>query len=414
MMLAVQEETYLLPERLHKQILEWQRRHFEDYDFFLVNWSKFYPNEPQFQLVAKHGQLKSPIIEVGALKGQKRFSRAKEMNDEMISRCAKIIKAQCSTELGSIQQHRGSLHKAQDQKTQFDVLRVMAEELRHAYQMLYVLAMDEWGSDIASELMDDLLSMKTGEHVLDAFNLFFDSFVDNITFCGIIDRVGKYQLMMQQAFSYAPMATSMSPMLREEAFHLKTGTEPLKKWVYDASLGESNVTIEAIQKHINKWTPRGLEMFGDEKGGHSVVDMGFKDLLNGEAQSRFYSELKAHVQDSLNYEIVKARLDSLSRAEAISIVGEVMTKNQDVKGFTPKDFVYIPSEKFFRRRGNYAFEMYDVKGRAMTDVKEYLNFLRSVLPDSYLASPDFRNYVNNLKQKLTGIAVEEGPLPFYG
>lgn len=413
-MWLMQEEIFQLPDKLHSQVLEWQRRNFEDYNFLIQNWSKFYPNEPQFKLIAKIGPLKTNTIEVGKFKGRERFHKAKQMDDEMISRSAKIIKAQCSTELGSIQQHRGSLHKAQDSKTQFDVLRVMAEELRHAYQMLYILAADEWNSNFAYDLMDELLSMKTGGHVLDAFNLFFDSFVDNITFCAIIDRVGKYQLIMQQAFSYAPMAQSMGPMLKEEAFHLKTGVEPLRKWVADATIGESNVTIAAIQKHINKWIPRGLEMFGDEKGGHAAIEFGFKDLLNSEAQSKYYSELKVQVQDNLNHEIIRARRKDMSRDQALALANDVLSKKTEINGFTPDDLIYIPSDKFFRRRGTTEYEMYNTDGNKMSSEKEYLNYLRAVLPDPYLSSPDFRTYTNNLKQKLTGIKIEEGPLPFYG
>ena len=50
--------------------------------------------------------------------------------------------------------------------------------------------------------------MGTGSHVLDAFNLEYDSFIDNICFAAIIDRVGKYQLTMQKVCAYKPMADS--------------------------------------------------------------------------------------------------------------------------------------------------------------------------------------------------------------
>ena len=79
--------------------------------------------------------------------------------------------------------------------------------------------------------------MNTGSHVLGAFNIDFDSFVDNVVFCALIDRVGKYQLAMQKISAYKPMAESMPQMLREEAFHLAAGVVPMRRWVTKAAQG---------------------------------------------------------------------------------------------------------------------------------------------------------------------------------
>lgn len=410
-------ETRELPERLHKRMVDWQKRYFPELDYLEKNWSKFFPRHEPFRLMAKLGPLKSEKIEVGALAGQSKFGRTSDLNDEMIIQSAKIIKAQCSTELGSIQQHRGSLQKSQDPKAQFDVLRVMAEEYRHAYQMMFVLAADDWsrvGKDIASETMDHLLSMETGDHVLDAFNLYFDSFVDNSTFCAIIDRVGKYQLEMQSVFSYAPMAQSMGPMLAEEAFHLASGVNAVRRWAFAASRGEGNVSIPTIQRHINKWVPRGLEMFGDERGGRSAMEFGFKDLLNGEAMRRYHEEIKVELIDTLNWEILRAREPKIGRAEAPEIADRVRATGRSEHGVRPEDLVYLPSEKYFRRRGLYEFQMFDPHGTPMTDAKQYLDTLRASLPEAYVSGPDFLRYRTNLEAKLAGKDVKEEGLPFYG
>ncbi|MBI4564282.1 MAG: hypothetical protein HY716_06280 [Planctomycetes bacterium] len=410
------EEIHELPPRFHQRMVEWQKKHFPEMDFLVDHWSRHYRHEP-FRLIAKFGALKSPVIEVGALAGRPKLARTTDLEDEMVLQSAKIIKAQCSTELGSIQQHRGSLNKAQDPEQQFDILRVMAEEFRHAYQMMFVLANDDWtrvGKDIASETMDELLSMETGAHVLDAFNLFFDSFVDNAAFTAIIDRVGKYQLEMQTVFSYAPMARSMGPMLAEEAFHMATGVNTLRKWCYAASRGEGNVSISNIQKHINKWVPRGLEMFGDERGGKSAVQFGFKDLLNGEAMRRYYDELKVELIDTLNWEILRARHPEIGRPDAPIIADRVLATGESEKDVAVDDLLYLPSEKFYRRRGLYEFQMWDPRGVPMRDKREYLAVLRVRLPDSYVSGPDFKTYLEHLDQKLAGRDVKEEGLPFYG
>src|SRR5438046_8835070 len=87
-----------------------------------------------------------------------------------------IVRAQASTELGSIQQHRLTLEEAPTDQMKMATLRIMAEELRHAYQMFWVLSHDHsWKKpghpDIAEETMDELLSMELGNHVLDAFKI---------------------------------------------------------------------------------------------------------------------------------------------------------------------------------------------------------------------------------------------------
>src|SRR5262245_28857611 len=331
------QETHELPAHLHQRMVDWQKKYFPELDFLLENWSKHYRHEP-FRLMAKLGPLKSDKIEVGKLAGKPKFTKAADLDDEMILQSAKIIKAQCSTELGSIQQHRGSLQKAQDPNQQFDVLRVMAEEFRHAYQMMYVLASDDWtkvGKDIAGETMDSLLGMETGEHVLDAFNLYFDSFIDNSTFCAIIDRVGKYQLEMQTVFSYAPMARSMGPMLAEEAFHMASGVNAVRKWSGAAARDEGNISIPALQRHINKWVPRGLEMFGDERGGKSALQFGFKDMLNGDAMAEYHQEIKRELIDTLNWEIVNVKAGKTPREEAVKHADHILQSGDSWKGIHP-------------------------------------------------------------------------------
>jgi len=410
-------EFHTLPEKLHRRILDWKDKNFKDeYDYLLKHWDEHYRQEP-FRLVAKLGSLRSPLIEVGKFKGREKFHRAAELDEEMIAQSAKIIKAQCSTELGSIQQHRGSLYKAQDPRSQFNMMRIMAEEFRHAYQMLFVLADDDWtkvGKDIAAETAEALLGMETGEHVLDAFNLFFDSFVDNVAFTSIIDRVGKYQLEMQRTFSYGPMARSMGPMLYEEAFHMASGVNPMRQWAADAARGTGNVSTEMLQKHINKWVPRGLEMFGDERGGKTVVEFGFKDKANGEAARQYHEEIKIELIDSMNFEALKVFDPKVSRTDAPAIADRILAEGERHQGCRPEHLVHLPAFQFFRRRGTHSFEMNDSRGNRLSKIDDYLLYLRRNLPEGYVTGPDFQRYGENLRQALAGKDVKEEGLPFYG
>lgn len=185
----------------------------------------------------------------------------------------------------------------------------MAEELRHGYQMIHLLTSADWSpaTDTKPEdMVEEILSMKTGSHVLAAFNLEYDSFVDNVVFAAFIDRVGKYQLTMQKVNAYKPMAASMPPMLREEAFHLAAGVIPMRRWAEAAAQPEALITMEAMQRAVCKWFGRGLEMFGDERGGKTAVKLGLKDKTNRVAQDEYIAEVE-RMLDDINQRHVRAR-----------------------------------------------------------------------------------------------------------
>ena len=144
-------------------------------------------------------------IQYGRMAGKPRFEKAGEMVGNMFYSARDIIRAQASTELGSIQQHRLTLEQAPTDAMKVSVLSIMAEELRHGYQMFWVLDHDpSWKKpghpDVARETIDELLAMELGNHVLDAFNIPFHNFLDNVVFATVVDLVGKYQLEMQRVF----------------------------------------------------------------------------------------------------------------------------------------------------------------------------------------------------------------------
>src|SRR2546423_620567 len=253
--------------------MHWQRHNFPDYPRLEEQWDTYFPKDEAFCLCARIQQNMPDRIEVGDRTGQPKAA------EELLA----IIRAQASTEFGSIQQHQATLARASDPQDQAWVLRVMAEELRHGYQMIHLLTSADWSpvTDTKSaDMVEEILSMKTGSHVLAAFNLEYDSFVDNVVFAAFIDRVGKYQLTMQKVNAYAPMAASMPPMLREEAFHLAAGVIPMRRWAQAAAQPDALITMPAMQRAVCKWYGRGLEMFGDERGGEAAMKPGPKGKKN--------------------------------------------------------------------------------------------------------------------------------------
>lgn len=395
--------TETITPQYHDALVAWQKKNFPEFDFLEQNWSKHYSQTP-FQLFAKIGKLPGETITFGRFSGKPRFEKAGDMVGNMFYSARDIIRAQASTEMGSIQQHRLTLEEAPTDQMKMAVLRIMAEELRHAYQMFWVLDHDaSWKKpghpDVAHEVMDELLTMELGNHVLDAFNIPFHNFLDNVVFATVIDLVGKYQLEMQKVFSYAPMARSMGPMLSEEGFHIGSGRGFLKELAVAATTDSGRYSIEEIQHVLNAWIPRGLEMFGNERGGETSMQFSFKDRNNGTAQSEYYSEVR-EVVELVNVEIVRTKVAGLSAPDARSVVREVQDTGESVQGVKPEDLLLVPDVKFFRGRGmeEVVFMPYDVHGTLITEDgrpvsgERYLDYLKSVLPAYYLETAEFKKY----------------------
>lgn len=396
-------KTSTLPKQYHQAVLRWRDVFLPDYNFLIENWDKHFPTDPQFELCAYREMGMCSEIECGDHKGKPKALKATDLEPEQAHHLFGAIRAQASTEFGSIQQHRLTLARAQEEEEQFWILRMMAEELRHGYQMLHLLVEDDWSSvskDSTSDIFEDILSMNTGSHVLGAFNIDFDSFVDNVVFCALIDRVGKYQLQMQKISAYKPMAESMPQMLREEAFHLAAGVVPMRRWATAAARGETFVTMDMLQKVLNKWLPRGLEMFGDERGGGSNVRMGLKPMKNAEAQKQYYDEVAKLVRD-VNLRYLRARIENLNHGESETVIDRILA-GETVEGVRREDLIHMPHAEFFRRRGVPAFRMVGFAGETFTSLPDYLQHLIQNLPESYRASRDYKEYVQALTEVVEG------------
>ena len=436
-----------LPKKWQDEGRLWQEKYFPEMPTVLdpSHWSRYYPDTPMPRLsviMAKRDGFAGFAQKVvgntpatGDLSN--RLWSADRMPDAQFMIALKIIRAQASTELGSIQQHRmvyeqldgGSLtgfdkeivegiHRTDPTGHQLDAIsfskkRVCVEELRHHMQMAGVLTLDEtfdkarWGRHWATETMEELFAMKPGEHVLDAFNIEFKSLMDSATFMSFIDRVGKFQLEMQHHFLYGPMALSM-PWMRflEESYHLAAGETLMKAIAVAGSMNGGNFGVEDLQKTLNMWYPRGLEMFGSELGGDLVKGV-FKTLKNREAQSIYIDEVLGKVKD-VNLAIIQAKT-RCPRGEAEGILRRIVEKGETVQGLTKENLVFLPDRRFFRIRGlaefgdyrmpgsdaagvGYVYLPYDVHGNLLTDRgkpidrKEYAEYLRGVVPQRYMSS----------------------------
>src|SRR5258706_5987654 len=206
---------------------------------------------------------------------------------------------------------------------------------------------------------------------------------------------------MQKVCAYKPMADSMPQMLREEAFHLAAGVIPMRRWAKRAAEGDPFVTMRAVQHSVNKWFGRGLEMSGDERGGDKNVKFGFKDMKNREAQDLYIEEVRKMIRD-INTRFIRARFPEYSPEKTEQVMNELEASRGTHQGVRWDELLRLPDRRFFRRKGETAFQMVGVDGETFTDVEEYLRYLAQRLNEGYLASRDMRNYADALRKVAAG------------
>jgi len=86
-------------------------------------------------------------------------------------------------------------------------------------------------------MVEEILSMQTGNHVLDAFNLDYDSFIDNITFAAVIDRVGS-TAHHAEGVRLPPHGRQHAAMLREEGVPSRGRRDPAPSLAKKAAEGD--------------------------------------------------------------------------------------------------------------------------------------------------------------------------------
>jgi hypothetical protein len=197
------------------------------------------------------------------------------------------------------------------------------------------------------------------------------------------------------------MADSMPPMLREEAFHLAAGVIPLRRWAKRAAEGDPFVSMQAIQKSFNKWFPRGLEMFGDERGGDKNLKFGFKDMKNREAQEQYIEEVRRMLRD-INLRYLRARTPNGTPEQAEERLARLERERGKVDGVAYEDLLRLPDPRFFRRKGEPAWSMIGVNGERFEDVDSWLRYLGTQLADGYMASRDLMLYAETLRKVVAG------------
>ena len=287
-------------------------------------------------------------------------TRATYPRPEVKDLLLRLIAIQGDTEFASVELQRRLLDSAPTERDLRSIVRINAEEMRHGWQMSYLLVryFGDEGKAEARKLLERRADKK--ERLLGAFNEPVEDWIDFFTFTAFVDRDGMYQLKMLSHSGFAPLSGSMAPMLNEESFHLLTGLSGLQR-----ILRAGKVPVEIMQKVLNRWLPVCFDLFGHERsrGASKAYLWGLK--------GRFNEEEAGPLRDP---EAVNEAARELYYRETQGLV-ELLNK-ETAEGM-PR--LYVPDIKFRRGIGEHKDKRFSVKGEPL-DEKGYVDHLREMLP----------------------------------
>jgi benzoyl-CoA 2,3-dioxygenase component B len=340
---------------------------FSDWVGLFENWRKeigVNTEEMQaFHFDTLYGAIENDEIQFGHYKGSRKWETVRQIpTQNMRDALLNMIVYQGDTEFASVEQQRFLLETAPTDWDRRALTRVMIEEMRHGWQMCALL-IEHFGQTGKVEAQK-MLERRAFENkrLLNAFNEEVDNWMDLYAYTDFVDRDGKFQLQMLKYSAFAPLGRSMSYMLREEAFHMGTGDNGLRR-VVEAGV----VPGWLIQKYLNKWISESYDLFGTDhsSSAHWAYVWGIK--------GRYDEPKNANAPD----------LDDINDYNRHlyhdEVAGLVAHFNTALKPGEKK--LYAPNIKFNRTIGRWAGQKFHPEtGEPVAD-KEYEQRHREWLPD---------------------------------
>jgi benzoyl-CoA 2,3-dioxygenase component B len=314
-----------------------------------------------YKFETKLGEVHSPEIEFGDFKGQPKWERVEEIPNQSIrDALLNLIVYQGDTEFASVEQQKNLVDTAPTDYDRQSLIRVNSEEMRHGWQMCYLLAtyFGDSGKLEAQKLLERRAAK--GNRLLGSFNEPLNNWLDFFTYTQFVDRDGKFQLTMLSHSSFDPLARSVTAMLKEEFFHMFTGNTGLTRIVR-----AGKIPIPVIQKYFNKWLSTAYDLFGTDhsSSAHWTYVWGLKGR---------YDEHDAQGPAE------KDRLNEMARGHfLVECQRLVEGLNQHIPEDQPR--LFVPDLKFRRSIGEFAGKPYGVTGELLSP-QQYQKHLEGVLP----------------------------------
>jgi len=213
-----------------------------------------------FKFDTLYGAIETNEVQFGSFKGRNKWENLRQVpTQQMRDALINLIVYQGDTEFASVEQQRNLFQSAPTDWDRRAITRVMIEEMRHGWQMCALLV-EHFGysGKVEAQKMLERRAFDN-KRLLGAFNVEVDNWMDFFTYTDFVDRDGKFQLQMLKYSAFAPLGRSMSYMLREEAFHMGTGNDGLRR-IVQAGV----VPGWLIQKYLNKWISSSYDLFGTD------------------------------------------------------------------------------------------------------------------------------------------------------
>lgn len=339
-----------------------QRGAFDEWVDHLRVWQRDIGVDPesiaQYPLTTKFTDALEPEIECGRFAGERKWESASEIPaQEIRDELLRIIVYQADPEIRSVEQARRLLDDAPTEYDRQRLLRHMAEETRHGWQMAYLLV-TYFGDDGRREARALLERRATrGEALIGMFNLRLN-WVEVFSWHNWGDRLGKFQLKMLGGSAFAPLARSVPPMLSEEGLHLLIGYQGTQRM-----LQAGRVPIDVHQRYFNRILSASYDGFGGEQSRHAqrTYEWGLKPP---------YETAEPVEPFGLNEVARRAFME-----EVESIIRTTLNRLLPPDG--PKLFLTDP--RFNRTNGPYKGKPYDPHGNLLT-AEEWAAALPEMLP----------------------------------
>ena len=317
-----------------------------------------------FHFDTLYGAIETGDIQFGAYKGHKKWENLRQIpTQQMRDALMNMIIYQGDTEFASVEQQRNLFESAPTDWDRKALTRVMIEEMRHGWQMCALL-IDFFGSSGKVEAQK-MLERRAFENkrLLGTFNVDVDNWLDFFVYTDFVDRDGKFQLQMLKYSSFAPLGRSTSYMLREEAFHMGTGNDGLRR-IVEAGV----IPQELFQKYLNKWISSSYDLFGTDhsSSAHWAYVWGIKGRYD-EPQN----DKNADLDDLNDYN------RQLYRQE---VAGLVERLNSFLKPGQKR--YYTPDIKFNRSIGRWAGQHFHCQTGEPLDDRAYRQHCDEALPSA--------------------------------
>jgi benzoyl-CoA 2,3-dioxygenase component B len=339
-----------------------------------------------FKFDTLYGAIETNEVQFGSFKGRNKWENLRQVpTQQMRDALINLIVYQGDTEFASVEQQRNLFQSAPTEWDRRAITRVMIEEMRHGWQMCALLV-EHFGysGKVEAQKMLERRAFDN-KRLLGAFNVEVDNWMDFFTYTDFVDRDGKFQLQMLKYSAFAPLGRSMSYMLREEAFHMGTGNDGLRR-IVQAGV----VPGWLIQKYLNKWISSSYDLFGTDN--------------SSSAHWSYVWGIKGRYDEPKNDQV--AKLDDLNDYNRHlyhdEVAGLIDRFNNVLQPGQPK--LYAPHIQFNRAIGRWAGQKFHAESGQPLDDAAYELHLKEYMP----AAEDKKLLLDIISNEKKWIVPKEG------